>query len=73
MTLGKVTLAAATLVALALSGLQLWSLWRTGQPRFPGRRGRMRPNHWFAAALDVASNAMIFAAAAALFVWALTS
>jgi hypothetical protein len=73
MTLGQITLAAASLAALALSGLQLWSLWRSGQPRFPGRHGRMRPNHWFAVALDVASNAVIFAASAALFVWALAS
>jgi hypothetical protein len=72
MTLGQIILAAASLAAVALSGVQLWSLWRTGRPRFPGRHGRTRPNHPFAVALEVASNAVIFAASAALLVWALT-
>ena len=72
MTLGRITLAAASLAAVALSGTQLWSLWRTGQPRFRGRRALSRPHHPFALVLDVASNAVVLAASAALFVWALS-
>jgi hypothetical protein len=71
MTLGRITLVAASLIAIAVSGVQLWSLWRTGQPRFRRRRGLAQPNHPFAVALEIASNALVFAAAAALFVWAL--
>jgi len=71
MTLGRVALACASLIAIVVSGAQLWSLWRTGQPRFRRRRGLAQPNHPFAVALDIASNALVLAAAAALFVWAL--
>ena len=72
MTLGRITLAIASLAAVALSAAQLWSLWRTGQPLFRGRRRRARMNHAFAFALDIASNAVVLAASAALFVWALS-
>jgi len=71
MTTGRITLAAATLLAAALSGTQLWSLWRTGRPRFRGRRALARPHHPFAFAMDIANNAVIFAASVALLVWAL--
>jgi hypothetical protein len=56
---------------MAVAGAQLWSLWRTGRPRFRRRRGLAQPNHPFAVALDVASNALVLAASAALSVWAL--
>jgi hypothetical protein len=72
MTVGQITLAVASLAAVALSGAQLWWLWRTGQPLFRGRRARMRSNHPFAFVLDVASNAVVLVASAALLVWALT-
>jgi hypothetical protein len=71
MTLGRITLAAACLAAVALSGAQLWSLWRTGQPLFRGGPKRARMNHAFAFVLDIASNTLVLVAAAALFVWAL--
>ncbi len=71
MTLGRITLAAASLAAIVLAGVQLWSLWRSGQPLFRGRRALMRPNHPLAFALDIASNAVVLAASVALFVWAL--
>ena len=71
MTLGRITLAAATLGAMTLSGVQLRSLWRTGQPVFRGRRALMRPYHPLAFALDIASNTLVLAASGALFVWAL--
>jgi hypothetical protein len=71
MTLGRITLAAASLGAVALSGAQLWSLWRTGQPLFRGGPKRARMNHAFAFVLDIASNTLVLAASAALFVWAL--
>ena len=71
MTAGRITLAAASLGAVALSGAQLWSLWRTGQPLFRGGPKRARMNHAFAFVLDIASNTLVLAASAALFVWAL--
>ena len=71
MTLGRITLAAACLGAVTLSATQLWSLWRTGQPLFQGRRAFARANHPLAFALNVASNTVVLLAAAALFVWAL--
>jgi hypothetical protein len=71
MTLGRITLAVASLVAIVVAGVQLWSLWRTGRPLFRRRRGLAQPNHPFAVALDVASNALVLAASAALSVWAL--
>jgi hypothetical protein len=71
MTLGRITLAAASFGAVALSGAQLWSLWRTGQPLFRGGPKRARMNHAFAFVLDIASNTLVLAASAALFVWAL--
>ncbi len=71
MTLGRITLAAASLAAIAVAGVQLWSLVRTGQPRFRRRRGLAQPNHPFTIALDIASNALVLAASVALFVWAL--
>ena len=74
MTLGRITLAAACLGAIAISGVQLWSLWRTGQPFFLGQRPRrMRVNQAFAFALDIASNAVVLAASTALLVWAVAS
>lgn len=72
MTLGRITLAAASVAAMAVSGTQLWSLWRTGQPLFRGRRAHMRPNHPLAFALDIVSNAVVLAASTALLVWAFT-
>jgi hypothetical protein len=72
MTLGRITLAAASLGAVALSGAQLWSLWRTGQPLFRGGPKRARMNHAFAFVLDIVSNTLVLVASAALFVWALT-
>jgi hypothetical protein len=71
MTLGRITLAAASLVAVVLSSAQLWWLWRTGQPLFRGGPKRARMNHAFAFVLDIASNALVLAASVALFVWAL--
>jgi hypothetical protein len=71
MTHGQISLAVVSLGAVALSGVQLWSLWRTGQPLFRARRGRARMNQAFAFVLDIASNTLILLAAAALFVWAL--
>jgi len=71
MTPGRITLAAASLGAVALSGAQLWSLWRTGQPLFRGGPRRARMNHAFAFVLDIASNTLVLVASAALFVWAL--
>lgn len=71
MTLGRITLAAACVAAMAVSGTQLWSLWRTGRPRFRGRRALARPNHPLAMVMDIASNAVVLAASAALLVWAL--
>jgi hypothetical protein len=69
MTLSRITLAAACLGAMALSAVQLRSLWRTGQPLFGGRRTRVNPA--FAFALDMASNTLVLVASAALLVWAL--
>jgi hypothetical protein len=71
MTLGRITLAAACLVAIALSVVQLWWLWRTGQPLFGRGTKRARMNHAFAFVLDIASNTLVLVASAALFVWAL--
>jgi hypothetical protein len=71
MTRGQIALAVVSLAAVALSGVQLWSLWRTGQPLFQSRRALARANHRLAFALNVASNIVVLAAAAALFVWAL--
>jgi hypothetical protein len=71
MTRGQITLAVASLGAVALAGVQLWSLWRTGQPLFRRHRGRARMNQAFAFVLDIASNMLVLLAAAALFVWAL--
>jgi hypothetical protein len=71
MTLGRIALAAACLGAVALSSVQLWWLWRTGQPLFRGGPKRARMNHAFAFALDIASNTLVLLASAALFVWAL--
>jgi hypothetical protein len=71
MMLGQITLAAASLGAVALSAVQLWSLWRTGKPLFQGRRALAQANHPLAFALNVASNTVVLAASAALFVWAL--
>ena len=71
MTVGRITLAAASLGAIALSGVQLWSLWRTGQPLFRGGPKRARMNPAFAFVLDIASNTLVLVASAALFVWAL--
>ena len=71
MTPGRIALAVASLAAVALAAVQLWFLWRTGQPLFRGHRGRARMNHAFAFVLDIASNTLVLLAAAALFVWAL--
>ena len=71
MTRGQIALAVVSLAAVALSVVQLWFLWRTGRPLFQGRRALARANHPLAFALNVASNMVVLAAAAALFVWAL--
>ena len=71
MTVWHVTLAVASFGAAALSTVQLWFLWRTGQPLFQGRRVHARANHPLAFALNVASNTVVLLASAALFVWAL--
>jgi hypothetical protein len=71
MTLGRITLVVACLGAVALSAVQLWWLWRTGQPLFRGGPRRTRMNHAFAFVLDIASNTLVLVAAAALLVWAL--
>ena len=71
MTLGRITLAFASLAAVVLSTAQLWSLWRTGQPLFRGGPKRARMNHAFAFVLDIVSNTVVLLASVALFVWAL--
>ena len=71
MTLGRITLAVACLGAITLSAVQLWWLWRTGQPLFRGGPRRARMNHALAFVLDIASNTLVLAASAALLVWAL--
>jgi hypothetical protein len=72
MTHGQIALATVSLAAVALCGVQLWFLWRTGQPIFQSRRALARANHPLAFALNVASNTVVLVAAAALLVWALS-
>jgi hypothetical protein len=71
MTRGQIALAVVSFAAVALSVVQLWSLWRTGQPIFHSRRALARANHPLAFALNVASNTVVLVASAALFIWAL--
>ena len=71
MTRGQIALAVVSLAAVALSGVQLRFLWRTGQPLFRNRRALAWANHPLAFALNVASNAVVLLASAALLVWAL--